>query len=529
MQKTKKYVKFIRDINMKKFILLLAVAFAMLANVNLKAFTDADGDGWMDINNYTDLLLLASNSSFWTANYELTADIIIPNGVNFPTIGTYVTPFTGNFRGRDPLRNASKFKIYNLHIDRSSDNCVGMFGMNWGTISDVVMCKYYIWGYNHVGGICGLNGGTITGCEMYFSNSDFNPSLIIGNHYIGGMVGSNEGTFTNCKPTYGRLVAYKYAIVYGDSAVGGYLGSSAINYEYTVSGNEVWNVQIGVNTGMCGGFVGINAGRMSHCYVGGDSSYVNAGSATWVGGFAGMNKDTIMQCCSKSRVNGYNCVAGFVASNFGNITSCYSTGSVRGATTTDSTAGFVGVNQPTGSVYYCYSTPIDIIPKLTAGAFMAHCDYGSWNYCVYDDRCQNPYYGYGVGWSTYMMKNSMFPYQSWNFTSLWEFSTENNGYPSFRLVGYYKSNLADNTNNIEIYPNPVRNTSTININKPDKGFTTISVYDINGKKIETLYSGDLNTNDYTMNFNGSDYSTGTYYMVVESKDNKTTKQIVINH
>ena len=500
----------------------------MMASVNLKAFNDADTDGWLDISTYTDLWTLANNSMYWSQNFELVSNILIPNGYNFPTIGNVNNPFTGNFRGMDPLWDIDKFTIYNLNMVHYNDNCVGLFGVNFGSIANVKMCKFFVYGFDQVGGICGLNGGTITGCEMYFENYDLSPSIVAGNHYVGGMVGSNEGTFTNCKPSYGRLIAYKYAIVYGDSAVGGYLGSSAVNYEYTVSDNEVWNVEVGVGTGMCGGFVGINEGRMSRCYVGGDSSYVSAGSATWVGGFAGMNKDTIELSCSKAWVSGYNCVAGFVASNFGGIKNCYSTGNVY-SSVGDSTASFVGVNQPTGTVEYCFSTASTVTPPL-AGAFIRQNDFGLCGYCVHDEEiCDNPYYGNGSGWTTSMLKNSTWPYQSWDFTNIWEFNAQNNGYPSFRLVYYYKQNLADNSNSIEIYPNPVRDISTVEINKPDKGFTTISIYDITGKIIETLYSGYLNTDEYTINFDGSEYSTGTYYMVVESRDNKTTKPIFVTH
>lgn len=631
---------------MKKFILIIAVAFAMLANVNLKAqFADEDIDGWWDIPNYNALVTLASNPAYWGGQYELTNDITAPAFPlpNFTPIGTNQYPFTGKFKGRHSADTA-KHKIINLREYWPGIDNVGLFGVSSGEIFEVTICSFNITGANNTAALCGTNDGLIYECEFYL-NPNLTATTVTGVDCVGGLVGWNRGgSITDCHRHENPIPNYTYVSVTGSGQVGGLIGSNCQGLNNEVFNCEVYNIAVtGISStheigafvgfngssiydcyvrayssvtipsygvkiggfvgnsynstiggcvvgdsvviyaypadyvggfagkniaeielcnsgsvvhgnGFVGGFIGLDSGNVLDCqskgYVSGSdnnvggfvgchkgnirscfvttSCSVNAQYSNFVGGFTGINFGHIDYSCSKAATSGYNSVAGFVGSNYGYIHESYSTGEVVGA---DSVAGFVGVCEPSGVIYQCFSTPI-VIYGNDPGAFVQYNDYGWVGSCVVDARCGLNWDQGGVGWTTTLMKTSMLPYGMWNFTSVWEFNvTENDSFPSF--IGYpnYKVNYGRNENvsNIEVYPNPVRDFSTINISDSEKGFTTVSVYNTNGEKVETLYSGDLNTNEYEMIFNGNNYTSGMYYLVLESNNGRKMEPIVVKH
>ncbi|MEI6090252.1 MAG: T9SS type A sorting domain-containing protein [bacterium] len=644
----------------KSFFILAIVTFAMIANVNLSAqFQDLDNDGWWDIRNYNDLVTLSSFAGYWNVfnHYELTNNIYVPSGTNFSPIGNASMPFRGSFRGKDPNNNI-QYMLVGLIIERPNNDAVGLFGVNMGLITNLVLCNFDIWGKNQIGALCGLNEGYISSCQFYFdiANNNFNETYVSGDTLVGGLVGANGGTIVNCLSTQTKLPQYTYVSVIGNNAVGGFVGGNTIIDTNSMDNNEIFNAVVtngyfpnniggfsgyndgtisnckvggyteiwdsmnglrfggfvgnnndgtitncqvgdsvivgtndrytsytggfaGKNTGdisfssagaliyaksFIGGFVGLDSGHVSDCrsssminaklgtygaadnvggFVGCDKGLIqrcyvdkgvviNAPFSNWVGGFTGRNVGEIEYSCAKDTfLLGHNSLGGFMGACFGTVHDCYSRGEIHTVfrNVGDSIGGFVGVLEPSGSVERCYSTT-SRIDGTAPGAFAQYWDFGWWDACDYDLRCNRPYYGIGYGWTTNDMKISLWPYQYWDFTNIWEFdANQNDGYPSFRLVPNYKVNYAKNEKNIEIYPNPVSEVSTINITKPERGLTTIAVYSISGEKVENLYSGELTDNENSFNFNGSNYSSGMYYLVLETINNRIVKPIVVQH
>lgn len=642
-----------------KIFNLAIVTFLLFASVTLKAYNDGDADGWWDIDSYADLYTLSVSPADWTLNFELTDTIYVPSGQNFSPIGTVAFPFRGSFRGKDPF-DGVQYKIVGLAIDRPSNDAIGLFGVNMGTITDLIIYNFDITGKNQVGAICGLNEGTINHCEIYFDipNANYIDTQVWGDTLVGGLVGLNGGTISNCYLTRTKLVQYTYVTVVGNCKVGGCVGANNSISPDNVSNNEVYNAEVfsmtfpndiggfagynegvmgncsvagltsiwdsmnglrygglvgnnnggtisscqvgdsvivgtdyyryaiyaggfaGKNTGTIemsssgawvyaksfiggfigldsgivsdchssgkiiaklgtygtvdnvGGFVGCDKGFITHCYVS-EAAYVFAPFSNWVGGFTGRNVGDIEFCCAKDSILGHWTLGGFMGACFGTVHDCYSRGDIRTVFPLqgDSIGGFVGVIEPSGSIENCFSTA-DTINGTAPGAFAQYCDFGYWNNCVYDLICNELYYGIAVGWTTFMLKNSSRPYQYWDFTNVWEFdANQNDGYLSFIDIPVYKINFAqkDNIEKISIYPNPVTEVSTININRQEKGFATISIYNTAGEKIENIYSGDFTENEYSMSFDGSNYSTGLYYLILESNNDRIMKPIVVQH
>ena len=175
----------------------------------------------------------------------LTADITVNTGVlnengtlnnNGSGLETW-TPignsesYTGTFDGQGHT-------ISGLYFNNSENIVVGLFGGNSGTIKNVGVVDSYFYGSDVVGGVCGYNNGTITGC--------YNTGSVSGNERVGGVCGDNSGgTITGCHNT---------GTVSGNMLVGGVCGRNTggtITGCYTNSGG-VCGVNEGTITGDCG-------------------------------------------------------------------------------------------------------------------------------------------------------------------------------------------------------------------------------------------------------------------------------------
>jgi len=78
------------------------------------------------------------------------------------------------------------------------------------------------------------------------------------------------------------------------------------------------------------------------------------GSGDYIGGLVGRNGGNVTHCYSTGSVSGTGTVGGLVGNNYGGtVSECYSTGVVNG---TSGVGGLVGRNYSMGSVTHCYST-----------------------------------------------------------------------------------------------------------------------------------------------------------------------------
>jgi len=78
-----------------------------------------------------------------------------------------------------------------------------------------------------------------------------------------------------------------------------------------------------------------------------------------------------------------------------------------------------------------------------------------------------------------------------------------------------------------IYPNPFNPTTTISFAIPKFGLTTITAYDITGKKLETLTNINLNSGNYSIDWNASSYPSGVYLIRMDSGDFTQTQKVVL--
>ena len=239
-------------------ILIIAIVFAIVVTVfslhnmskpnkNIETLAGESADNPILINSANDFLQLKYNTSFY---YKQTADIDLAELNNFTGIAKV---FSGNYDGQ-------RYKIKNVYLDKPSETGVGLFGINRGTISNVIIESGTIEGESQVGAIAGANLGLIEGCSNFAD--------VIGNGIgIGGIAGTNNGIILQC----------------------GNKGS-------------VNNAEGGNFTG---GIVGSNMKEVTQCYNAGD---INGG--TYVAGIAGNNdgvnnEANINECYNIGAIDGF--------------------------------------------------------------------------------------------------------------------------------------------------------------------------------------------------------------------------------
>jgi RNase P subunit RPR2 len=147
--------------------------------------------------------------------------------------------------------------------------CIGLFGSSEadGNIKNVGVVDSYFKGNDHVGGVCGNNGGTITNCY-----NAGNLTAIESSATIGGICGyNNTGTVTNCYNT-GTVTATGSV-----ASVGGVCGCSTapISNCYNIG-----TVTATSSSADISGICGYNFGPIKNCYYLADTEDENGGKTT---------------------------------------------------------------------------------------------------------------------------------------------------------------------------------------------------------------------------------------------------------
>lgn len=213
----------------------------------------------------------AQNTGAWA---ELTADIIIPEGETWISIGNcesysstnpyYETvPYKGTFDGNG-------YTISNLYFNMEGSRSGGLFGYididgtvkNVGILDSVINHRspsssiYNIY-TDHVGagGICSYNNGTIENCYSTAKVINSNKSNSLDK--VGGVCGYNGGTVKNCYNT-GTVSSD------GNSYIGGVCGYNDGTIINCYNTGEVSDASIDLS--YVGGICGYNHGTMTNCY-----------------------------------------------------------------------------------------------------------------------------------------------------------------------------------------------------------------------------------------------------------------------
>ena len=89
------------------------------------------------------------------------------------------------------------------------------------------------------------------------------------------------------------------------------------------------------------------------------------------------------------------------------------------------------------------------------------------------------------------------------------------------------SNLASNFTLFASYPNPFNSTTTISYTLPSPARVNISIYDISGKLIETLYNDFQQAGEWSTTLNGSDLTSGIYFVRMNASEVQLSQKVLL--
>ena len=87
--------------------------------------------------------------------------------------------------------------------------------------------------------------------------------------------------------------------------------------------------------------------------------------------------------------------------------------------------------------------------------------------------------------------------------------------------------IFSNDFNLEIYPNPVIESSVIQFQLKEKTLLNLSVYNQEGKLLKTLLDGEQNIGNHTISFLNSNLPSGNHWLVMETQKSKKSIQIQV--
>ncbi|NQV29484.1 MAG: T9SS type A sorting domain-containing protein, partial [Candidatus Marinimicrobia bacterium] len=77
------------------------------------------------------------------------------------------------------------------------------------------------------------------------------------------------------------------------------------------------------------------------------------------------------------------------------------------------------------------------------------------------------------------------------------------------------------------YPNPFNPETMLSFSLPTTMHVRLSIYDIRGRELEELVNGQLEAGEHKHSFNGSDYATGVYMVVMETKFGTQVRRMLL--
>ena len=203
------------------------------------------------------------------------------------------------------------------------------------------------------GGIAGWNDGSINGCSTYATLGTQQD----GYAYLGGIVGINNGTVTDSAPAASITVRGRYII----GGVAG-LNLTNANITYNTSDNTI---PVTVQANECaGGVAGVNCGNIA---LGGTTLQVNITAESYAGGIAGSNNTRNATTASIAGGNVTGTVTatksyagGAAGANYANITNVALTGGARVRANDQFAGGIAGSNRAgngqNGTITGCTNT-----------------------------------------------------------------------------------------------------------------------------------------------------------------------------
>ena len=130
-----------------------------------------------------------------------------------------------------------------------------------------------------------------------------------------------------------------------------------------------------------------------------------------------------------------------------------------------------------------------------------------------------------------MKLESTYTDSGWNFTDTWMIDAEyNNGYPTLKWqvygVGIDETMIPQTSLLDQNYPNPFNPTTTIGYDLSKMSNIELVIYDIAGRKVKTLFTGNKCAGHHKIIWDASNLSSGVYFYRLKTDNYIETKKMV---
>ena len=102
--------------------------------------------------------------------------------------------------------------------------------------------------------------------------------------------------------------------------------------------------------------------------------------------------------------------------------------------------------------------------------------------------------------------------------------TTNGGVAAIQLIN---NKIPDKYYLYQNYPNPFNPSTNIKFDLPKKSYVRIIIYDILGKTVGTLVDEYKEVGGYQVEWDGSNYSSGTYFYKLETNNYTDVKKMIL--
>jgi len=306
-------------------------------------------------------------------------------------------------------------------------------------------------------------------------------------------------------------------------AISGSMGSSASSITNCHSTCDVLALNI------AGGLVGNNAGTISNSSVSAVViSKINVISypgqlhegGEYAGGITAINSGNISTSYSSGTVKGFNYTGGLIGNNSGSVSNSYSISDVTDISREDAAfwdigmyiGGFSGNNS--GSISKSYSAGTVTAAVTLVGGFTGSGS-NSTN-CFWDvNTSGRTTSSSGTGLTTAEMKTlTTFIGAGWDFATVWDMEAlTNDGYPY--LSWESPSGIESETEITDLtlfqnYPNPFNPATTISYALPKAAQVELNIFNMNGQLVQSLVNGRQEKGIHKAEFNAGGLTSGLY-------------------
>lgn len=136
-------------------------------------------------------------------------------------------------------------------------------------------------------------------------------------------------------------------------------------------------------------------------------------------------------------------------------------------------------------------------------------------------------------WKQVNITNIFDDYYVSNFRFKIEFEGDNGNNVYIDDINLYPASMAsivenNKLPNLTVYPNPIREITTVEFFAPENEFYDVTLYNAIGEKVITIFSGEVPNGNNKIQFNTESVATGVYFLKITNGNNAETVKLIKN-